>query len=60
MARDNNSGFICLCVTAAVVAFVFGIPQIGVSVVACLRRDELCGGWSNASKAVRSHVNCGV
>ena len=46
-----------MCVTAAVVAFVFGIPQIGVSVVACLRRDELCGVLSNASKAVCDYAN---
>ena len=52
MARDKGPAIICLCVTAAAVAFVFGIPQIGVSVVACLRKKQLCDVFSNASKAI--------
>jgi hypothetical protein len=57
MARNNGPAIICLCVTAAAVAFIFGIPQIGVSVIACLRKEKLCGVFSNASKAICDYAS---
>ena len=35
-----------------VAAVVFGVPQIGVSILACQHKEGLCKGVSNATKMI--------
>ncbi len=57
MAKVDAEFAAWMCIAGTVAAVVFGVPQIGVSILACQHKDRLCEGVPNATKIICDYAS---